>query len=161
MTGKSKIIYIVGSVVIGIVAMLIILFGLMMGGVLNFSGNKLVISSSSCEFVYNGERHTDGGWQIISGKLSNGHTVEAEVTGGQREAGSSINYLSVTVFDSNGADVTSNYDIEYRPGTLTVLTRPLTITTTGVEKTYDGEELSCGEWEITKGSLVKLSLLHI
>ncbi|MDE6869005.1 MAG: transglutaminase-like domain-containing protein [Clostridia bacterium] len=155
MTGKSKIIYIVGSVVIGIVAMLIILFGLMMGGVLNFSGNKLVISSSSCEFVYNGERQTDGGWQIISGKLSNGHTVEAEVTGGQREAGSSINYLSVTVFDSNGADVTSNYDIEYRPGTLTVLTRPLTITTTGVEKTYDGEELSCGEWEITKGSLVK------
>ncbi|MDE5942808.1 MAG: transglutaminase-like domain-containing protein [Clostridia bacterium] len=155
MTKKSKIIYIVGSVVIGVAAMLIILCGLMLGGVLDFSNNKLVVSSASAEFVYNGERQTDTSWQLVSGKLSKGHTVEAEVTGGQQDAGSSLNYISVTVYNSKGADVTADYEIEYRTGTLTVLARPITITTADAEKTYDSEELSCHEWEITKGSLVK------
>lgn len=155
MTKKSKIIYIVGSVAIGIIAALIIIFGLMLGGVINTRGNKLVISSVSREFVYNGEERSDGGWQLVSGKLANGHKVIAEVTGKQKDAGSSLNYISATVVDKDGADVTSSYDIDYRTGTITVLARPVTLTTAGREKTYDGEELSLPEWEITKGSLVK------
>lgn len=155
MTKKSKIIYIVGSVAIGIIAALIIIFGLMLGGVINTRGNKLVISSASREFVYNGEERSDGGWQLVSGKLADGHKVIAEVTGKQKDAGSSLNYISATVVDKDGADVTSSYDIDYRTGTITVLARPVTLTTAGREKTYDGEELSLPEWEITKGSLVK------
>lgn len=155
MTRKSKIIYIVGSVVIGIAAALIILFGLMLGGVINVRGNTLVISSASREFVYNGEEQSDSSWQFISGKLSKGDRIVAEVTGSREEVGSSLNYITATVLNSDGADVTENYGIEYKIGTLTVLARPITLTTAGDEKTYDGEVLSNGDWQITKGNLVK------
>ncbi len=155
MTRKSKIIFIVGSVVIGIAAALIILFGLMLGGVINVRGNTLVISSASREFVYNGEEQSDSSWQLISGKLSKGDRIVAEVTGSREEVGSSLNYITATVLNSDGADVTENYEIEYKIGTLTVLARPITLTTAGDEKTYDGEELSNGDWQITKGNLVK------
>lgn len=155
MTKKSKIIYIVGSVVIGVAAALIILLGLMLGGALDGGGNVLVISSASREFVYNGESREDGGWQLVSGRLSAGHKISAEVSGVQREAGSSLNYITATVSDADGGDVTSKYRIEYRTGTLTVLARPITVTTAEGEKIYDGKELSHREWEITKGSLAK------
>ena len=159
MTRKQKIIYIVGSAVIGIAAVLIILFGLMLGGVIGAGSNKLVISSASHEFVYDGEEHTDDNWQLLSGKLSKGHTVVAKVSGSRKDKGSSLNYITVTIVDSNGADVTDQYNIDYRVGTLTVLARPITIKTEGAEKTYDGEELSRREWDIangiTKGSIVK------
>ncbi|MDE7454076.1 MAG: transglutaminase-like domain-containing protein [Clostridia bacterium] len=154
MTRKSKIIYIVGSVVIGIASVLIILFGLILGGVITLGDSKLVISSASREFTYNGEEQTDGGWQLVSGKLAKGHTIEASVTGSREDVGSSLNYITVTIVDSNGADVTSDYAIEYRVGTLTVIARPITIKTAEVEKTYDGEELTSPDWEITKGKLV-------
>ena len=51
MTKKTKVIYIIGSVIIGVAALLIILFGLMAGGVLNARQSKLIICSATRAFV--------------------------------------------------------------------------------------------------------------
>ena len=55
MTRKSKIIYIVGSVAIGVAAVLIIFLELIASGVIDVKQRALVITSASADFDYDGE----------------------------------------------------------------------------------------------------------
>ncbi|MDE6105445.1 MAG: transglutaminase-like domain-containing protein [Clostridia bacterium] len=141
MTRKSKIIYIVGSIAIGVAAVLIIFLALIASGVIDAKQRVLVISSASANFEYDGEEHACPDWKLESGTLKDGHEAVVTVTGRQTEIGSSENFLSAVIVDKNGADVTSNYKIEYRAGTLTVHGTGITIITQSAEKIYDGEPL--------------------
>ena len=94
MSGKSKLIYIVGSVIIGITALLIILLGLVAGGVITVTETRIVISSASQEFVYDGKPHNNPGWKIEQGGLKKGHAAEVTVSGSLTNAGSTENKIS-------------------------------------------------------------------
>lgn len=54
MVKRSKIIYIVGSLLIGVVSLLAVLFALIAGGVVGGAQTKLVFESESAEKVYDG-----------------------------------------------------------------------------------------------------------
>lgn len=156
---RSKFIYIIGSIIIGVTALLIVLFGLIAGGVINATQTKLVFASATEEFTYDGKAHKDTEWTLVDGKLKGGHTAKVTVSGSQTDVGTSENFISAVIVDGNGADVTKYYEIEYQSGTLTVNARKLTVSSGDKSKVYDGTPLtyteSDDECEVADGELVK------
>ena len=155
MTKKSKIIYIVGSIIIGVVALLAVLLGLIAGGVIDSRQTKLVFASQSYEFVYDGTTHTYDKWELVTGELRENHRAEVIVSGAQCEVGESPNYISATISDDNGADVTEYYQIEYQPGTLKVVSNAITVKSADAVKIYDGAPLVAENYELIEGELAE------
>ena len=92
------------------------------------TGSKKVIinkrnvtyTSGSSSKTYDGTEIKNNTVTLTSGSLVSGHTITKNVTGTQTNVGSSNNNFTVTIKDSSGNNKTSNYNISYVPGTLTV-----------------------------------------
>jgi len=150
----SKLVYIIGSIIIGIVAILAIFGGLILSGVIDGTTHKVVFSSGSLEKTYDGEALRCGDFTLESGELKDGHIAIPTITGEQTIVGSSQNLFSIRIEDTNGADVTDDYEITLNPGTLTVTQRPIEIAADSAEKVYDGQPLTCESFTTVSGSLV-------
>ncbi len=155
MTRKAKIIYIIGSVIIGVVSLLAVLLSLVASGAIDARQTKLVYASFSNEFVYDGQAHGEEGWELISGELREGHSSVVTVSGTQTEVGESSNYFSVVIVDERGADVSGHYEIEYQPGTLRVTPREISVTAGSAARAYDGTALTCESFSVTGGQLAQ------
>ena len=85
-----------------------------------------------------------------------GHTLNSYTcTGSITTVGSVNNVPSAAKIYSGSTDVTSNYSITYKNGTLTVSARPVTYKADNQSKTYDGSALSASNTAtISSGSLV-------
>ena len=149
----KKLIYIIGAVVIGMVAMLSVILLLIGGGTIKSEQTKIVLMSKSIEDVYDGEALVCDEWKMITGELQDGHNIHVNVTGEQITVGSSVNHISATVTDEMGADVTDYYVIEYQPGTITVTPQYVEITAENATKDYDEQPLIAQSWSITGGKL--------
>ena len=134
----KKLIIITGSALIGLISMLAIIFTMIATGAIEVEQKTIVFSSASAETTYTGEALTAGEWKIISGQLREGHSARVIVSGQQTTVGSSLNTISATIVDENGADVTEYYKIEYQPGTLKVFHRSLQVLANSATKVYDG-----------------------
>lgn len=89
-------------------------------GTLEITKAPLTVTAKSAEKVYDGKALTANTCEV-KGSLAKGHKISATVTGSQTQIGSSKNKVSnVKIVDANGNDVTSNYEITYVEGTLTV-----------------------------------------
>ena len=148
MEKRKKLIFLLSSLALGLAAVLIVLLILTASGVLDIGKPKLVVSSASESFVYDGEAHTCEKFELVSGNLQPGQQISAVFTGTCTDAGTSENTFSLQVKDAGGMDVSGNYSIEYRYGTLTVEPRPISVSTSSATKMYDGEPLSCPQWQI-------------
>lgn len=156
MIKQSKMVYVLGSIVIGILAVLGIIAGLIFGGVFDASPRTLVFTSGSLETTYDGKTLTCDEWALESGELKEGHQAKVTIVGEQTSAGTSENVFSVNILDANGADVTSDYGIVCKPGTLTVYKRPYEIKCIdGVKECYDGTPVFAHDYEYLSGSLVE------
>ena len=155
MTRKAKIIYIVGSVIIGVVSLLAVLLSLIASGAVDTRQTKLVYASVSGEFVYDGQAHGAEEWELVSGELRKGHQSVVTVSGTQKDVGESQNYLSAVIVDEGGADVSGYYEIEYQPGTLRVTPREITVTAQSNTKVYDGTPLVCTDFSVTGGQVAE------
>lgn len=148
-TTKSRVIlYIAAPALIGVIALLIVLLAMIAGGALDATQKKLVFSSASQDFVYDGAAHTSGGWELVDGELEEGHEAVVTVTGTCTEVGSAPNYLTAVIVDEGGNDVSGKYEIEYQPGALTVTPRQLTVVTGSAAKVYDGTPLTCADYTV-------------
>lgn len=154
MIKQSKAVYIIGSIIIGIVTILGILAGLIFGGVLDARSTKLVFTTKTVEKVYDATALESNEWALASGELKNGHQASVSITGSQLTAGSSLNEFTVVILDQNGADVSGDYEIELKPGTLTVLKRKIELKAEDAEKVYDGTPLTMHEYKVLSGNLV-------
>ena len=110
---KTKLIYIIGSLVIGIVGTLGVYFGLLAGGVIKVEQTTIVFASSSAEKVYDGTALVNDEWSIVSGKLKKGHRAKVSVSGTLTDVGSEPNHLTATIVDEGGTNVSAEYVIEY------------------------------------------------
>ena len=131
MIKQSKLVYVIGSIVIGIITIIAVVAGLMLSGVIDASSHKLVFISKSEETVYTGQALVCNEYEIESGELKAGHTAEVVMTGSQTEVGESQNTYAVAIYDENGADVTVDYEITTHYGTLKVLPKPLSVGNSG------------------------------
>lgn len=148
-----KLIIIIGSALIGLISMLAIIFTMIAIGAIQVEQKIIAIASNNAEAVYDGTSLTESGWTITSGALKEGHTANVIVSGKQTTVGSSLNTLSATIVDENGADVTDYYKIEYQPGTLRVFHRNLQVSANTATKPYDGTPLVCHQYTISAGEL--------
>ena len=155
MIKRSKLVYVIGSAIIGIVSTICIIVGLALSGVIDASSKKLVFASASKEIIYDGQDLTCNEWEITSGVLKEGHRAEVIVSGKQRGVGSSQNAFSVTILDGNNADVSGDYEIEYVPGMLSVSERPISLLAGSAAKEYDGLPLRENSFETVAGELVE------
>lgn len=143
---RSKLLNIICSITVSVLFILVLLLGLILTGVISVNTNRIVIKSESAQAVYSGVPLTCEEWQIISGGLEDGHTVDVSFSGVQTYAGESRNMFYVTIRDSFGADVTSTYDLVLEYGTLKVMPKPIKIISGSAQKMYDGEPLTCPDW---------------
>ena len=90
-------------------------------GTLTISERQLVIETKAANKVYDGTALTERSTPNITGRVEN-HQVTLRITGSQTKVGSSDNTVSdVKITDKDtGEDVTKNYAISYKYGTLTV-----------------------------------------
>ncbi|MBR3685850.1 MAG: hypothetical protein IKL66_00005 [Clostridia bacterium] len=138
---RSKLIIILSSAILCVVTILCVMLVMILPS-LTENTNKLIFVSDSLESYYDGSVLKGESWSMVSGELKSGHTAQVTLAGSQRYVGTSQNLMQVRIVDSNGADVTSDYNIECVPGTLTVKPVNLTITSNSKTKVYDGKPLS-------------------
>ena len=81
---------------------------------------KLTVASGSKSMPYSGQPLTCEQYVLTSGKLADGHRIEAMFTGSQTEIGMSANTFTIMIIDGEGQDVTYRYDVQYEYGTLEV-----------------------------------------
>ncbi len=127
-------------------------------GTLEVTGVKVIeisIKATSAKKVYDGTELTANSYDVISGALESGDTLEVEYSGSITNAGIVANKIvKVTAKDANGKDVTAKYKISTQDGTLEITKAPLTVTAKSAEKVYDGKALTANTCEV-KGSLAK------
>ncbi len=161
MIKRSKLVYGVGSAIIGIVVIIFVFAGLVLSGAINAETRKLVFESASKEFVYDGQTFTCEEWSLVSGELKSGHEAKVSVYGKQTGVGTCENAMSVTIIDANGADVSSDYQISCQTGVLSVSARPLTVETGDAKRVYDGTPLKAESYELTAGTIADGHTLEV
>lgn len=106
-------------------------------GTLTINARPLTITADSDSKIYDGSALTDDGYTIPSGTLADGETLESVVvTGSQTNVGSSDNIASAAVIKKGAVDTTSNYNITYVKGTLTVNAKAVTINVDNSSKVF-------------------------
>ena len=120
---------------------------------------KVVLTAADNTAVYDGQPHgakrnaagaIEAGTSYTITNLAEGHSVQTvAIDGTETAVGEYPNKLvpsGAVIVDANGKDVTANYEITYRPGTLTItkVTDEVVVTVTEVFGTvvYDGKEHS-------------------
>lgn len=120
-------------------------------GKLTITPRPLTIQTETIEKIYDGLPIVSETWSITEGSLAPNHQVEALMTATITKPGSVLNTVGINIYDIDNKLVTSNYQINYSIGNLTVYPREIGIETTHVEKIYDGVLLSDPTWRLTYG----------
>lgn len=145
---KNGLIKLICSLIaVAVVAITVILI-LIFSGVIRFEKTNITLSSASSAKTYDGKELRDSGWKLDDGKLHEGHWLDVSVSGCQSSVGISENYISAVVRDENGADVSGEYNIIYKPGALSIKARSITLVADSDMKAYDGEPLVAGGYKV-------------
>lgn len=123
-------------------------------GTVTVKPRPVTVYSPSKEKPYDGTELVSDEIVVIGGKLAEGHTfnflADTRITlPGVQEIAPSF-----TITDINGADVTDQYKIENRLGSLTVHPIAVTVSTDSATKVYDGTALEAPIWTHTDGYLL-------
>jgi uncharacterized repeat protein (TIGR02543 family) len=105
----------------------------------------VTVTAASQEKTYDGQPLVDPGFTYDQSQLVAGHRVEAEVAGAITDVGETRNRVVMQrVVDSEGRDVSGNYRLLPRDGTLTILPRAETVVITAASdsKVYDRKPLT-------------------
>ena len=103
----------------------------------------LIYSSGSDERVYDGTPLTNDVWKLLEGEIRDGHYAEVKLDSSITDVGKTDNAITVTIFDSEGVDVTElYYIIEYQTGILEITPVKIVIASSGATKDYDGTPLT-------------------
>ena len=125
-------------------------------GTLTINPAALTITADSANKEYDGQPLTDDGWQDTApvGLKSTDTVASVTVTGTITEVGSEANVASGAVVKNGETDVTSNYNITYVDGTLTITTssKALKVVSADGEWTYDGDAHTKHEYTVTYGT---------
>lgn len=151
---RSALVTILCSLIVIVLLIAAVLLVNILNKVYDSDKNKLVIASASASAYYTGQPLVDSRWDILQGNLQKGHKLEVTVSGTQTDVGRSTNTLVAKITDAGGKDVTSQYKIEYKPGTLNVKSRRLYVSADSAMKLYDGTPLTSDSYTLENPSLL-------
>ena len=103
----------------------------------------VTVTADSVTQTYNGKVLSKG--TFTNTALVSGHVITCSVAGSITDVGSVYNVpIGAKIYTNSykTTEVTSNYDISYVKGSLSVTARPVTYKADNQSKTYDGSELS-------------------
>ena len=123
-------------------------------GTLEITARPLEITAGSASRTYDGKELTKNSAEITEGSLADGQKLESvTVTGSQTLPGTGINTASDAVIQAGTTNVTDNYEITYKAGTLeiTKASIKLTVTAPDASRMYDGEALTAAVCTIGSG----------
>jgi F0F1-type ATP synthase epsilon subunit len=109
-------------------------------GILEIQPRPITVTTPGGEWMYDAMGHRgDAVYEITEGNLLAGHTAEiASAESVIYNAGTLPNEVILRIMNDEW-DVTHNYKITYRYGTLTVTKRPITVRAGSLTLTYDGK----------------------
>lgn len=114
----------------------------------------LTIAPEDATAGYDGTAHGASDYEIVSGKLPEGVSLEVTYGGGRTDAGEGETSIASYKLTQSGADVTANFNVTVNTGKITVSQRPITITADSATKEYDTKALTKNTAKITEGSLL-------
>ncbi|MBQ7344808.1 MAG: transglutaminase domain-containing protein [Oscillospiraceae bacterium] len=120
-------------------------------GTLTVLPRSITVQTGSAAKTYDATPLTASQWSILEGAPIQGHTLVGTVTGTQTAAGQSSNTIHLKVLDANGEDVSRNYALILKPGTLTVTPIVLRFETGSAQKVYDGLMLTQPDCRLLSG----------
>ncbi|MDD3477569.1 MAG: transglutaminase domain-containing protein, partial [Candidatus Izemoplasmatales bacterium] len=123
-------------------------------GSLTVLPRPITIETSSNEKFYDGTPLSDSTYELVTGTLAEGQSIQVIDSSTITEVGIIDNEFFLKIFDSENEDVTSNYELTWTLGTLEILKREVWLTSDSAEKTYDGTPLSQPTVSILDGQLV-------
>ncbi|MBQ8407372.1 MAG: transglutaminase domain-containing protein [Clostridia bacterium] len=106
-------------------------------GILEITPRPMTVTTPDGSWVYDGQPHFNDEIEI-NGKVET-HTAAIAEYAVVKDVTVKENSISLKIFDGQGADVTTNYEITYVYGTLEITPRPLKITTLDRSWVYDGQ----------------------
>ena len=116
-------------------------------GTLTVTPVAVTVMTYSDMKVYDGEPLSCPEFTVTG--LKEGDTFHAELPAQQTVVGHCENIVAdYYVLDRNGNDVTDGYGFTFHCGELTVTPRIITVRSGDASKPYDGQPLTCDEWEI-------------
>ncbi len=124
-------------------------------GKLRITPRLLTVYSESKEKRYDGKPLISDEITVIGGQLAEGHFLKNLSVTSATLPGETKIQPSYSIVDENGNDVTSQYSVEERLGTLAVLPIPITVSTASASKEYDGKPLFIDDWQHINGKLLK------
>ncbi len=108
------------------------------------STDEIVVTTTGGEFTYDAQPH---GATVTVGTLPTGYSVKtasSNATATDVTEGVTATADNLVIVNASGNDVTSELNIKKADGTIKVNPAPLTVTTYGDTKTYDGTALTAG-----------------
>ena len=103
----------------------------------------IVITADDSTKVYDGSALADNGFTYTQGVLKDGDVLTATVAGSRTDYGQAPNHVTTYKVMNGTTDVTGSYTFGSTvDGTLTVTKRPVTLTSNGGNKVYDGSALT-------------------
>jgi len=108
----------------------------------------VVFESSSASKNYDGAVLTSPHCELKSGSLLEGHRAVAKTISSIINVGFCDNKFELTIYDENNNDVTDIYRITKEFGTLQVFPLEVVVKSADAQKVYDGEPLTCNEYEL-------------
>ncbi len=119
---------------------------------------EITVEANSAEDTYDGTEKSVSGLKTTTFTVDgNTYTVEGLEASGAKstDAGEFANTVTGTavVKDAKGNDVTSEFAVSVKNGTLKVNKRAVTIMSKSAGKVYDGQPLTKNEVEVTSGSI--------
>lgn len=130
-------------------------------GKITIKQRRLIVYSQSKEKRYDGTPLVSDTITVTGGSFVEGHTLVCDSVTSITLPGEQNILPSYSIIDENGADVTAQYTVSERLGTLFVLPVPVTIATGSAQKQYDGLPLSSNVWQHTSGELLKGHTLKV
>ena len=131
---------------------------------INITAADLEIKLNEKTKVYDGQAFIyDESFEFVNGQLYFGDELNITTKYGNENseainAGSYENEVISASLLNNGVDVVGQYSISYKPATITITKRPITIKTPTVSQVYNGQVLavnSTEDCEVVEGSLVE------
>ncbi|MDD3478321.1 MAG: hypothetical protein PHP32_05545, partial [Candidatus Izemoplasmatales bacterium] len=123
-------------------------------GSLVVTPRPITIDTESVSKVYDGLPLTSQVWNIQSGSLVGTDSIDFVMDSSATNVSTTTNLIRITIADELHNDRTSNYEITFDYGTLTITPRPLTIQSESKEKVYDGLPITSSVWFQSAGVLL-------
>jgi len=124
-------------------------------GTLTITPKDVRVRPGNVSKIYDGMPLIPGDEIITEGLVDSHKVSEFAGDGSITDVGNALSRVvagSVKIVDTEGNDVTGNYNIIYENGVLTVDPRPIIVTSADASKHYDGTALTCNKMDTAKSS---------